>query len=157
MRHAVRIHIALFFVTLGLAGILLWSAACSGRSTTGDPMLDELLSVPEDDIVTFSLAGTAACRRCLEDEIPIAALMIEVAPVGDSTSTLAMEAFEGLGPFSFSGLRYGKGMELEVRGTLYTEGSPDEASAMRSSVVVDVPDSEGATAAFIINFPASTD
>ncbi|MBI4126904.1 MAG: hypothetical protein HY465_05365 [Deltaproteobacteria bacterium] len=127
--------------------------ACDGkqRSNTGDPLLDSFLDVPEIELVNFSLQGTATCGSCTDDGA--AGMTIDVVPVNDPTTTIASGVFMGMGSFSFTGLRYRKGVELNVYGTLYVSGEAGGSVPVQAETMVIVPSDDNAVVAFTINFP----
>lgn len=121
------------------------------RSNTGDPLLDSFLNVPEIELVNFSLQGTATCRSCTDDGA--AGMTIDVVPASDPTTTIASGVFMGMGSFSFTGLRYRKGVELNVYGTLYVAGEAGGNVPVQAETTVTVPTDDNAIVAFTINFP----
>jgi hypothetical protein len=121
--------------------------SCNGKSVaTSVP--DALLRYPEVDLVNFSISGTAVCSWCKPSEVT--ALQVEVVPSEDPMTTLSMNVFDGVGPFSFSDLRYKKDAKLTLYGKIYFGAGNTETNA---TVEVSVPDKDGQTVSCVINFP----
>lgn len=116
----------------------------------GDQHTTELLNYEEIPQIDFNLSGVVNCPKCLEDNLSIAGVLIEVTPKDDPLHMLTVKTFDGLGPFHISGLRFGPGKVLTLY--CYLLGG-DEGEYLRSEKIdVEVPDGDGETAAVTINF-----
>lgn len=130
-----------------MAAAALMYAGCSGGAPK--PTLEEnLLDYSEVETVSFSIAGHASCPTCYDDDLgQVLGLEVEVTPAGDPMHTMALRVFDGLGPFSISGLAAPAGASIEVIGTLRRT-----QAAMNSLVQVPVPDEDDEIVALTLNF-----
>lgn len=130
-----------------IAAAVLMYAGCSGGAPK--PTLEgNLLDYPEVEMVSFSIAGHASCNTCYDDDLgQILGLEVEVAPAGDPMHSMTLRIFDGLGPFSISGLRAPAGSSIEVIGTLRRT-----QATMHSLVEAEIPDDDGDVLALTLNF-----
>ena len=130
-----------------IAAAALMYVGCSG----GAPKLtleENILDYPDVEMVSFSIAGHASCPTCYEDDLgQVLGLEVEVAPASDPMHTMALRIFDGLGPFSISGLRAPAGSSIEVLGTLRRS-----QTTMHSLVQAKAPDEDGEAIALTLNF-----
>lgn len=134
------IRTALLFISIAAT-----LAGCDGKKAYNSAT-DAFMDHPETELSTFSISGTAACASCKGAKIT--ALQVEVVPSGDPMSSLAMNVFDGLGPFYFSDIRYKTGETLTVYGKLIF-GTGD--SSLETSTEIDVPD-DGDVTSCTLNF-----
>ncbi len=128
------------------AMLLLATVSCSGKTPYYNTS-DAFTRYPEAELSTFSIFGTAACNSCRGKDIT--ALQVEVVPADDPTKSLTMDVFDGLGSFSFSDIRYGKGAKLTVYGKLiFGNGN----TGIETDAGIEVPDSDGDTVSVVLNF-----
>ena len=125
---------------------LLLVTSCNGKNLYTNNT-DALTQYPEYELVTFSISGSAACNDC--DPKNITALQVDVVPSADPMTTLSMNVFEGLGPFSFDDLRYTKGMKLTIYGKLFFESG---SYGRDTSTEITVPQDDNKMISCILNF-----
>lgn len=125
----------------------LMYAGCSGGAPK--PTLEEnIMDYPKVEMVSFSIAGHASCLTCYDDGLgQVLGLEVEITPAGDPMHTMALRIFDGLGPFSISGLSAPAGSSIEVTGTLRRS-----QTTMHSLVQAKAPDEDGDTVALTLNF-----
>jgi len=136
-------------VRTALAALILLSTglSCNGKSQYVN-LPDALVRYPETELSTFSIAGSAHCDWCAPSQVT--ALQVEVVPVDDPMKTLDWSIFDGLGPFSFTDLRYKKDAKLTLYGKLlFGAGNTGATSATE----ITVPQNDGETVSCVINFP----
>jgi hypothetical protein len=130
--------------------LALLAALAFGCSSGRKGHLDELLSYEEIPLVDFNLSGVISCQKCLDDDLSISGVLIEVTPKDDPLSMLAVKTFDGLGSFYIPDLRFEPGKMLLLY--CYILGGEDGDYLRSEKVEVDVPDEDGGTAAVTINF-----
>ncbi len=142
-----------WIAALSLLTAVLFLAACSGgeRKNTLDGTMWDATDL---EAITVSLAGEAKCPRCLEDEIPITGLQVEVIHQNDPMHMTALRTYDGLGPFSISNIQVVPNATLEVMGTLYRQTSTG-TSPIRGYAAVEVPNDDGQVIPFTLTFPSS--
>jgi len=138
---------------LTLISVLFFmAAACDGSRVWSDRLTDELLDYPEISVVDFNVAGNIVCPKCIEGEVDVVGVRVEVMPKDDPLhDALAVRMLDGVGPFTISNLRYKEGAGLRIICHIYTSVSFDDAG-MTKEASVNVPDSDGETVAVTINF-----
>ena len=139
--------------TSALFAVLLLAAVawgCSGNdSKWGDRCHDEMLTYEDQPVATFSITGTLNCERCVDGDLPIAGIMIEVIPKGDPTNMLAAKMFDGTGPFTVPNIRWKSGTELTITAMVFA--AVDKIEFTEHETVI-VPDEDGDTVSVTINF-----
>lgn len=134
-------------IIAAMAAAALMYAGCSGGAPK--PTLEEnILDYSKVEMVSFSIAGHASCPTCYDDDLgQVIGLEVEVTPAGNPMHPMALRIFNGLGPFSISGLAAPAGSSIEVTGTLRRS-----EAAMHSLVEAKVPDEDDEIVALTLNF-----
>ena len=134
-------------IIAALAAAALMYAGCSGGAPK--PTLEEnLLDYSKVEMVSFSIAGHASCPTCYDDDLgQVLGLEVEITPAGDPMHPMALRIFDGLGPFSISGLAAPADSSIEVTGTLRRS-----QTTMHSLVQAKAPDEDGEIVALTLNF-----
>jgi hypothetical protein len=138
---------SVFFTTLLLV-TLAWGCS-DNKSKWGDEFYDEMLNYEEQKVATFNITGTLNCERCVDGDLPVAGIMVEVIPKADPTNILAAKMFDGTGPFTVSNIRWKSGDELTITAMVFTE--VDKVQFTEHETVI-VPDEDGDSVAVTINF-----
>ena len=138
-------------VFIALVVLVAFSGACSDKGGGwSDPLVDELADYDEIELTTFNIAGNIGCQRCLEKDIDITGVKIEVIPMDDPSRELGIYMFDGLGPFSIPNVRYKTGVGLTLYCRLYTGGLDNIGYS--TDVGLTVPEDDGATVAVTVEF-----
>lgn len=136
-------------VGVSVALVIFGHMGCSGDRTK------TLFDYPKGEAVAFTISGTATCNVCTDDQLPVVGMQVEVLPKDDPTTSFGFKSFEGLGAFSLSGLSAEPGRRLEVRGTLFLEGTA-EPSSISAYGEVTAPDHDGGSVALVLKFPSNS-
>jgi hypothetical protein len=139
-------------IVMAVSLVLGWGLAtgCSGSGAYRPSLEANLLTYPEADLVSFTLSGTATCPTCTGQE-PVIGLQVELLFQGDPLHTVALETFDGLGPFSIGNLRGPKGMKLDVTGRLYLD-NVSESAALQATAVATIPNDDDDVVSVVLNF-----
>ena len=139
-------------VVVVVAGALFLSAACNGGGKWNNQLYNELLDYPEIKLVSFTVVGNVVCQQCLDGDIDVVAMRVEVLPKDNPLAQpLAVRMIDGASPFTISNLRYKPGAPLDVLFHLYTSTSLEDPGIGKTTEI-SVPGDDGETVAVTINF-----
>ncbi len=141
----------ILYACLAAVALVAFSGACSGRSSDwNQPLYDELLDYDEVELATFTITGNAECPKCLEKDIDVTGMKIEVIPADDPSKEIGIYMFDGLGPFTIPDLRYEVGVKLTLYCRLYTGGF--DSAGYSTDVGLTVPENDGDVVAVTVEF-----
>lgn len=140
----------MLYAGLAAVAVIAFSGACCDKSGWNDPLVDELADYDEIELATFTIAGNAACPKCIEKDLDVTGMKIEVIPMDDPSREIGIYMFDGLGPFTIPNVRYKVGVQLTLYCRLYTGGL--DSAGYSTDVGLTVPENDGDVVAVTVGF-----
>ena len=134
-----------------------WSFSCSGGDARKSTLEGNLLDYDEVNVVRFDIKGNATCQKCLDDEIPIAAMRLEIYPEGGPLDRMELKIYDNLGDFEFKEVAGYEGQTLKLDGLLWRDSDSGWITAAYGYAKFTVPDSDGDIVNIDLIFPSSDD
>ena len=134
------------FLTILFVGCII---SCNGDKKYYYDTNDALVRYQEIEQTTFTLTGSTTCGTCRTRSLNVSAVQIEVVPEADPLTTIVVNTFGGLCPFSFREIKYYSKAKLTIYGKLYYNNGDDFIEA---STDVTVPDNDGNVISCVLDF-----